>query len=63
MSTKLAYTQQEAAEATGLSVWTIKRAVNSGDLASNKPEIEGRKIEAVLIPADELARWALGTSA
>lgn len=59
----LTYTYATAAQATGLSVDTIKRAVKAGDLAANQPVIESRTIASVLIPADELRRWALGKTA
>ena len=59
----ITYTYATAAQATGLSVDTIKRAVKAGDLAANQPEIDGRNIASVLIPAEELRRWALGKTA
>lgn len=63
LTNKIAFTVREAADATGLSQDSIKRAIRSGDLASYSPRIEGRKLTTVLIAADELARWALGKSA
>lgn len=59
----ITYTYATAAQATGLSVDTIKRAVKAGDLAANQPVIESRAIASVLIPAEELRRWALGKTA
>lgn len=49
---KLAYTYDEAAEATGYSVRTIKEAVARGDIlaryANSKPVIQAAELEAWL---------------
>lgn len=55
---KLAYNAHEAADATGVSVDVIRRAVRSGDLAVVNPKVDGKPIAKWLIPAPELARWA-----
>lgn len=59
MSDRLSYTREQAAEACGVSVDTIKRAVASGVLATLSPPIDpkGRRVSRVLIAADELRRW------
>lgn len=58
MAAKLAYTRAEAAEATGIGIKTIDRAIKAGDLATlPKPTVKGRRIAVVLIAADELRRW------
>ena len=49
--TKLAYTYQEAAEATGISVEEIKKAVRRGDLIPSYPTTRP------VIRAVELERW------
>ena len=55
---KLAYTREEAAEAVGVSVDTIKRAISKGVLATVSPQTDkGRRVARVLIAADELKRW------
>ena len=55
--TKIAYTVKEAAEATGLSPDTVKRAINAGDLKALTPRVSGRQIARQVIHADELNRW------
>lgn len=57
MSSKISYTYQEAHEATGHSVDTIKRAVNSGDLPTHKPKIDGRVVNKPVILKSDLERW------
>lgn len=54
---KIAYTKLEAAEATGLSIDTISRAVNAGELATATPQIDGKPIQKVLILGSEIERW------
>lgn len=55
---KLAYTREQAAEAVGVSVDTIKRAIAKGVLATVSPQTDnGRRMSRVLIAADELKRW------
>lgn len=56
---KLAYTREEAAEACGVSVDSIKRAIANGQLATVSPPIgkKGERLTRVLIPAESLTRW------
>lgn len=51
---------KDAAEATGLSVDVIKRAIKAGDLRTGRPTIDGREIQKVVIPVAELERWIEG---
>ena len=60
--TKITYTVAEAAEATGVSVRTIDRAINSGDLAATRPTVNGRPLAKSLIAAAELQRWATSST-
>lgn len=56
--TKISYTREQAAEATGISKATIDKAIKAGDLeALPKPTINGKKVETVLIADKELRRW------
>jgi excisionase family DNA binding protein len=57
MMPQLSYTRAQAAEMTGLSEDTIRRAVNAGDLAVLEPRVDGRGLQKVLIAHDELVRW------
>lgn len=54
---RLAYTVEEAAEAIGVSVWTIREAIKAGDLAALSPVVNGRKQRTVRVDADELRAW------
>ena len=63
MSERLSYTRKEAAEATGLSEDTLKRAINAGDLRPLNPKIQSRSLQKVLIHRDELERWLRGDDA
>lgn len=54
---KLAYSAREAAEATGIGIDTIKRAVRSGDLPAKFPRIDGREVAKYVILADDLEAW------
>lgn len=54
---RLAYTVEEAAEAIGVSVWTIREAIKAGDLAALSPVVNGRRQRTVRIDADELRAW------
>lgn len=56
-TTPLAYTIRRAAEATGLSPSTIRRACDAGDIATTSPLIDGKPVRGRLIPAAELERW------
>lgn len=61
MTAPLTYTVHTAAEATGLSVRTIDRAIKAGDLRANRPKVDGQEIAKVVIAAKELERWATGS--
>ena len=54
---KLTYNVAEAAQVSGVSVATLRKAIRSGDLAAFQPQIEGRQIQLQLIRAEELERW------
>lgn len=57
---KLAYTREEAAQACGVSVRTIARAIGSGDLRakrSGENDKDGRGTGKYLITADALTEW------
>lgn len=54
---RLAYTVEEAAEAIGVSVWTIREAIKAGDLAALSPVVNGRRQRTVRVDADELRAW------
>ena len=54
---KLAYTVKEASESTGYSRDIIDRAINSGDLATLDPRVDGKPIRVRTISATELKRW------
>lgn len=58
MTAPVAYTAKTAAEATGVSVDVIKRAIRAGDIKTSRPRVAGREIAKDLIPAAELERWA-----
>lgn len=55
----IAYDVASAATATGVSQDVIRRAIPAGDIAATSPRVDGRQISKLLIPADELRRWAL----
>lgn len=58
--TKLAYTREEAAQAVGVSVRTIIRAINTGALKAKRSggeDEEGRGKGRYLITADALTAW------
>jgi len=59
----IAFTIQTAADATGLSVDVIRRAVKSGDLAATRPTIGQRKITRDVILRAELERWLVNRAA
>lgn len=54
---KIAYSAREAAEATGVGLETIKRAVRSGDLPAAMPRIDGHQINKYVILASDLEAW------
>lgn len=58
--TPLAYTPKTAAEATGLSIDVIKRAIRSGDLKATRPRIDGREVAKDSIAPVALERWLTG---
>lgn len=57
MPTTLAYSKKDAAEAAGVSLDTITRAINAGDLATCDPRVHGKSIQKILILHSELERW------
>lgn len=57
MPTTLAYSKKDAAEAAGVSLDTITRAINAGDLATCDPRVDGKSIQKILILRTELERW------
>lgn len=60
---QLAFTRQQAAEATGYSKDVIDAAVRSGDLRETFPSVNGRTLKRGRILRDDLSRWlASGTS-
>lgn len=54
---QIAYTKRQAAEATGVSLDTIRRAIQAGDLVTVAPRVDGREIQKRLILSSELERW------
>lgn len=50
---KLSYTLEEAADATGLSVWSIRRAIKAGELVARYP----RPLNKPLITVGDLVAW------
>jgi hypothetical protein len=46
-----------AAQASGLSVQVIRRAMRAGDLPVHYPEVDGRQIDKPLIDAEDLRAW------
>lgn len=54
---KLAFTITEAAEATGFSADTIRRAVQAGDLPVRKPKINGKQVKRPVILASDIEAW------
>lgn len=56
--TPRSFTRKQAAEYTGLSVTTIKRAIAAGDLKTYRPRIDGREVETDLILISDLEAWA-----
>lgn len=58
MTTRLAYTRKEAAEACGVSEDTIRRAINSGALRAKRTSRKGDKATGkYLITAKDLQAW------
>lgn len=55
MTTRLAYTRQEAAEVMGVKLDTIRRAINSGKLRAKKTGSGGGG--NYLISEDQLRAW------
>ncbi|WRS29651.1 hypothetical protein U6G28_09000 [Actinomycetaceae bacterium MB13-C1-2] len=55
---KLSYTYEDAEDATGVSVRSLKRAVSSGELKTLNPRIKSdTPLRRVLIDPAELERW------
>lgn len=55
---KVAYTVDEAADATSLSVSTVRRALRSTDPSAFPPPLRAKRAGTKqLIEADELRRW------
>lgn len=57
---RVAYSVEEAATATSMSVSTIRRALRSTDPAAFPPPLRAKKAGLkgkLLIPATELSRW------
>ena len=54
---KLAYTRREAAEACGVSVDVIDKAIKAANLRVVRPKIGDRKLSTILIVHAELERW------
>lgn len=59
---KLAYSVREAAEATGVGVDTVKRAIRSGDLPTKSPRVDGRRVNKYVILAADLEAWISDSS-
>jgi len=62
MTAPIAYTPKTAAEATGLSIDVIKRAIRSGDLKATRPLIDGREVAKDSIAPVALERWLTGAT-
>lgn len=65
MTTRLAYTRDQAAEACGVSESTIKRAIASGHLRAKRTAVDdnGDPTGKYLILAADLTAWLEGLSA
>lgn len=57
---QLAYTTEQAAQASGHSVETIRAAIRSGDLRARKPVINGRELKRKHILRADLEAWLRG---
>ncbi|WP_062077768.1 hypothetical protein [Demequina globuliformis] len=62
MTAPISYTPKTAAEATGYSEDTIKRAIRSGDLKTTRPRIEGREVAKDSIDPADLKAWLAGVA-
>lgn len=51
-------TKKQAAQYVGLSVDTISRAINSGDLPAYRPIIDSREVTTDLVLVADLEQWA-----
>ena len=51
-------TRRQAAEYTGLSYDTIRKAVDAGELRVFRPRIDGREVMIDLILVEDLEAWA-----
>lgn len=55
---KIAYSLDEAAQATGYSVWTIRRAVKSNELVVHYPRAdEGKSVDKPCVLVTDLVAW------
>lgn len=55
---KLSYTYEDASDATGISVRSLKRAVRSGELKTLSPRVKANTpLDRVLFDPAELERW------
>lgn len=65
MTIKLSYNVKEAAEATGLSQDTVKRAIRSGDLKAQKSGKDkgGEPVGKYVIQVHHLKDWLDGMAA
>jgi hypothetical protein len=63
MTQPISYTIQTAAEATGLSIDTIRKAVRTGDLVASRPTVNNRQIAKDVILRAELERWLTSAAA
>jgi hypothetical protein len=53
----ISYSYDTAEAATGISRDVIQRAVRAGDIATSKPEVDGKPTTKPLIPHDDLWAW------
>ena len=54
---KLTYSYEEAAAASGYSLDTVKRAVGKGDLSTTRATVDGREVAKPVIPVESLRAW------
>lgn len=53
----VSYSLQGAAEASGISLDVIRKAMRAGDLPVHYPRVNGKPIARPLVRADDLDRW------
>ena len=56
-TTRIAHNRRQAAEATGVSLDVIDKAIKAGNLRAVRPKVGDRKLSTVLILHTELERW------